>query len=372
MLKSLELKNSIKDLKIEIEDGIKNKIDMSSKAEELDQLIGEYQEALEKENKIKNKNNKEISKVENRKSFNRALKNLLIGKEVQEQDKQFMPKVVDAAGQYVAAGTPGAGAYLVSEEFLPLHKHNAGTVDLAQYCRTINVSKPAGKVPTLDLSQNIELADFAVDNEAEIAKKSAVFDQVPYTCKNKGAIIPVGLDLIEDADVDVVAAIHELFDVAKTRARNAEIIAAAKTGATEVTGVDFAAIDLADAIKTALNEKLSTTYAANAKIFVGQATYNKLATLKDGNDNYILQPVLAAPGKYAVDGHEVVVLDTVYGLNDVIVGDFNQILNIERKGFEVSSDLSSGFKTYSLNIRAVARYTELNVAPKAFVVIKSA
>ena len=62
----------------------------------------------------------------------------------------------------------------------------------------------------------------------KLLKNPLYSTKYPILAKNKGAIIPVGLDLIEDADVDVVAAIHELFDVAKTRARNAEIIAAAK------------------------------------------------------------------------------------------------------------------------------------------------
>lgn len=373
MLKSLQIKNAIRDLKIEIEDGIRNQIDMTSKAEELDSMISEYRSAIELETKIKNKNtiNKESQIVETKKSFNRALAALLTGRQVAEADKVNMPKVVDAAGQYVASDAPGAGAYLVSEEFLPVEKTNKDYVDLATICRTVNVTKPTGKVPTIDMSQDIELADFSVDNEAEIAKKSAVFEQVPYTCKNKGAIIPVGLDLVEDADDDVVGVIYELFDVARVKARNKDIVAAATAGATALTA-DFASVELTDAIKTALHEKLSVAYGKNAKIVCNQTHWAAISKLKDQNDNYIAQPIVTEPGKYAIDGHEVIVLDNNSGLNKVVVGDFNQILNVQRKGFEVSSDLSSGFKTYSLNVRAVTRYTVVNVAPTAFCTIASA
>ena len=373
MLKSLELKNLIQDIKINILNGINQNLNMDSEAQELDSLISEYQQALESENKIKNKNtvNKESKKLETKKSFNRALAALLTGRQVAEQDKVNMPKVVDAAGQYVASDAPGAGAYLVGEEFLPVEKTNKDYVDLATICRTVNVTKPTGKVPTIDMSQDIELADFAVDNETEIAKKSAVFEQVPYTCKNKGAIIPVGLDLVEDADDDVVGVIYELFNAARVKARNKDIVAAATAGATALTA-DLYTFEMVDAIKTALHEKLSVAYGKNAKIVCNQTHWAAISKLKDANDNYIAQPIVTEPGKYAIDGHEVIVLDNNSGLNKVIVGDFNQILNVQRKGFEVSSDLSSGFKTYSLNVRAVTRYTVVNVAPAAFCTIASA
>ena len=46
MLKSLEIKASIKDLKDEIDAGIKENLDMTAKAQELEALMAEYDEAL--------------------------------------------------------------------------------------------------------------------------------------------------------------------------------------------------------------------------------------------------------------------------------------------------------------------------------------
>lgn len=372
MLRSLEIKNAIRDLKTEIEDGIRNQIDMTSKAEELDSMISEYQSAIELETKIKNKTNKESKKLETRKSFNRALKALLAGRQVAEADKQYMPQIVDAAGQYISKDNGAAGAYLVSEEYLPLEKINRGVVDLATLCRKVYVTKTSGKVPVLDMSQpDVELVDFNVDNETEIEKKSAVFQQVPYTCKNRGAIIPIGLDLVEDADCDVVEAVYDLFNEARIRSRNKSIISAAQKGPQEITS-DLTSIATFDAIKTALNVNLKVADKANATILMDQTAFNNLSTVKDGNDQYLMQPVVTDPGKYAIDGRPVVVVDNTYTMPGIIVGNFNHILDIERKGLEISSDMSSGFKTYSMNVRAVVRNTLLNINKTAFVVIKSA
>ena len=372
MLKSLEIKNAITDLKGKIQDGINSNVDMTEQAKILDNLLIDYKNALESENKQKNINinNKELPKMEKKKAFNRVIKNLLAGRPVAEADKQYMPKIVDAAGQYNSSGTAAAGAYLVSEEFLPIERQGEYGVDLSKYCRQVPVTKPTGKVPTVDLSQDIELADFSVDNETEIAKKSAVFGQQPYTLANKGAIIPVGLDLLEDSDEDVVALVAEVFEGARIKSTNKEVITELGKATNTIENVDFTGVALIDAIKSALNEKLAGVYATNAKIVMSQTDFAAMVNLKDKQGRYYVQPVVTEPGKYQIDGREVIKIDNSYNTTGtVFVGDLKQIMDISRKGFEISSDLSSGFKTYSVNVRAVKRAVEMNVCPSAFVKI---
>lgn len=372
MLKSLELKNAIMDLKGKIQDGINSNVDMTEQAKVLDNLLIDYKNALESENKQKNiniNNNKELP-MEKKKIVNRVIKNLLSGRPVAEEDKAYMPKIVDAAGQYYASGTAAAGAYLVSEEFLPIERQGEYGVDLSAYCRQVPVTKPTGKVPTVDLSQDIELADFAVDNETEIAKKSAVFGQQPYTLANKGAIIPVGLDLLEDSDEDVVALVAEVFEGARIKSTNKEVITELGKATNTIENVDFTGVALIDAIKSALNEKLAGVYATNAKIVMSQTDFAAMVNLKDKQGRYYVQPVVTEPGKYQIDGREVIKIDNSYNTTGtVFVGDLKQIMDISRKGFEISSDLSSGFKTYSVNVRAAKRAVEMNVCPSAFVKI---
>lgn len=372
MLKSLEIKNAIQDLKGVIQDGINQNQDMTEQAKKLDNLLSDYKIALDEENKQKNINinNKELPKMEKKKAFNRVIKNLLAGRPVAEADKQYMPKIVDAAGQYNSSGTAAAGAYLVSEEFLPIERQGEYGVDLSAYCRQVPVTKPTGKVPTVDLSQDIELADFSVDNETEIAKKSAVFAQQPYTLANKGAIIPVGLDLLEDSDEDVVALVAEVFEGARIKSTNKEVITELGKATNVIENVDFASVALIDAIKNALNEKLAGVYATNAKIVMSQTDFAALMNMKDKQGRYYVQPMVTDPGKYQIDGKEIIKIDNSYNTTGTVyVGDMKQIMDISRKGFEISSDLSSGFKTYSVNVRAVKRATEMNVCPAAFVKI---
>lgn len=373
MLKSLELKNSILCLKKDIEAGIQNNINMDNKALELEKLIDEYKNALTSEQKTKlNFKNKETHPImKDRIALNRVLKNLLSGRSVEEADQTFIPKMVDVASGNYNGTSKGAGAYLVSEEFLPIEKQNADQTDLSAFCRTIPVSKPSGKIPVIDMAQDLELIDFVSDNGTEIEKKSAAFTQLPYALSPKGAIIPVSVDLLEDADEDVVALIYELFNVAYTRGRNKEIVKAMGTTENTATGA-FDQVAVIDAIKTAFTDTLNITYGKNAKVFMPQTVWAKVISLKDKAGQYYVQPVVTEPGKYAIDGHEVVVFENALGDDAVYVGDPMQIMVIERKGLEVSSDLSSGFKTYTMNTRAVARFQVVCANKKAFVKITNA
>lgn len=54
MLKSLEIKNAIQDLRGVIQDGINNNVDMTDQAKKLDGLLVDYKNALDEENKQKN------------------------------------------------------------------------------------------------------------------------------------------------------------------------------------------------------------------------------------------------------------------------------------------------------------------------------
>lgn len=383
MLKSLELKQGIQALRNSIMDATAKGEDATSKAKELEALMAEYSSALDAENEkrknLKGDKKMSMSMTEKRQGFNRVLKNLLTGKAIAEADKQFMPKVVDTAtGQY--AGENVAGGYLIPEEFLEAYSLNEGMVNLASLVDQVSVSYPSGKIPTIDYSQVIELADFVNDNDKEIARKSAVFGQTSFSLNTRGALIAIARELIQDSATDVVAVINRLFARAEIETCNKDIITACQASGVNVkTDVDFTKNEMIDAIIEALDSTLDMTYAPNAKILMCQKDWVAVQTLKDADGQYYVQPIITEAGKFAIHGHEVVVVPNKYfttGEDEskkiggtIIVGDFKQLKKMIRVGYEVSADESAGFTRNSIMIRAIARFCIKNMYAKAFVKI---
>ena len=58
--------------------------------------------------------------------------------------------------------------------------------------------------------------------------------------------------------------------------------------------------------------------------------------------------------------------------NTIVIGDFKMIRELERAGYEVNADLSAGFKTNSVLVRALARFVDKNMWKKAFVKLTAA
>lgn len=369
MLKSLEIKASIKDLKAEIDAGIKENLDMTAKAQELEAMMAEYDEALNAEQKKKTKeNNSKMSISEKRASFNRALKALWNGQPVAEADKANMPIVLKAEGTGNFPTDANTSSYLIPEEFMDALVVNEGIIDLSTLVDKVPVAAPSGKIPVIDYSQKIELADFVNDNETEITKKSVAFTQDSYTLGSRGALIPVARELIQDSATDVIAVINRLFARAKIYATNKDIVAAATMEGVPTDTCDMATVATIDKIKEVLISTLPITYQNNAKILMNQKTFAKLANLKTEDGEYYIQKDVTLGQRYAIDAHEIVVCENGDMANDtIVIGDFKMIRELERAGYEVNADLSAGFKTNSVLVRALARFTVKNMWKKAFV-----
>ena len=367
MLKSLEIKASIKDLKDEIDAGIKENLDMTAKAQELEALMAEYDEAVKAEQKKKFKEkNTQMSTSEKRASFNRALKALWNGQPVAEADKANAPVVIKAEGNYPTDSN--TSSYLIPEEFMDALAVNEGIIDLSVLVDKVPVTAPSGKIPVIDYSQKIELADFVNDNETEITKKCVAFTQDSYTLGTRGALIPIARELIQDSATDVVAVVNRLFARAKIYATNKDIVAAATMEGVPTDTCDMSTVATIDKIKEVLISTLPVTYQSNAKILMNQKTFAKLANLKTEDGEYYIQKDVTLGQRYGIDAHEVVVCENGdMADNTIVIGDFKMIRELERAGYEVNADLSAGFKTNSVLVRALARFVVKNMWKKAFV-----
>ena len=112
---------------------------------------------------------------------------------------------------------------------------------------------------------------------------------------------------------------------------------------------------------------LPAQFDANAKFLMNKATFwNQFAAMEDANGNPIINPDLAAPGKYMVRGYPVLVDDNV-AANEAYLGDFTQIVGNLSQDIMVERSTESGFLNNSVDFRGTAIF-DCDVALPAAIV----
>lgn len=360
MLKSVECKQEMVALQAQIQD-LTNKGEAAPQ-ELLDQFEAkknEYIAALEQEMEDKKVNQPVITDVIASKAlFNKSLKSALLGIKDENFDKFFN----------VASGQNGAvdadGGYLIPEEFLPLAELNLGGVDLRAIVTNVPVTTRSGKVPVVNYDeQTVQLADF--DENNAISQTKAVFDSKSFTLGSKGAIIPVSRELLLDANSNVLAIISNVFGTVYRKTVNKAITGLVETDTTAGKQSPSNINDAIDAIKKAVIE--TKTAFGGPTIVVGKAAWAKLALAKDAQERYLLARDANNSTIKAIEGCTVLVVDDKdISANTVLVGDFSAIYHIAFPSLEIASSEHAGFGTNSVHVRAVCRFTNLDVYKEAF------
>lgn len=361
MLKSVEIKQEMVNLQAQIKE-------LTDKGEAVaPELVAQYKEkkdeyiaALEKEMEEKKVSQPVIIDAASKKAmFNKSLKSALLGIKDENFDKFFNL----ASGQNGATGADGG--YLIPEEFLPLAELNMGGVDLRAIVTNVPVTTRSGKVPVVDYdAQNVVLADF--DENNAISQTKAVFDSKSYTLGSKGAIIPVSRELLMDANSNVLAIISNVFGTVYRKTVNKAITGLVETDSTEATAV---ATDLNDAVDKIKKAVIATKSAfGGPTIVTTKSAWSELALAKDGQKRYLLARDANNNTVKAIEGCTVLIVDDkeMKDVKTVLVGDFSAIYHIAFPSLEIASSEHAGFGTNSVHVRAVCRFTNLDVYAKAF------
>nr|DAK44860.1 MAG TPA: major capsid protein [Caudoviricetes sp.] len=176
-------------------------------------------------------------------------------------------------------------------------------VDLKQFVTTHKASKGEGSYPILKRATSEMVSVEELEKNPALAKPE--FTDVPWKVKTYRGAIPLSQEAIDDADVDLLAIVAEAANQIKVNTTNKAIATVLK---------DFEAKSAAnlDEIKHILNKDLDPAY--NVSFVVSQSFYQKLDTLKDKNDRYLLQDSITSASGKAFLGHPVfVVSDTTLG-----------------------------------------------------------
>ena len=214
-----------------------------------------------------------------------------------------------------------------------------------------------------DDEQALQLADF--DENNAISQTKAVFDSKSFTLGSKGAIIPVSRELLLDANSNVLAIISNVFGTVYRKTVNKAITGLVETDTTEGKQSPSNINDAIDAIKKAVIE--TKTAFGGPTIVVGKAAWAKLALAKDAQERYLLARDANNSTIKAIEGCTVLVVDDKdISANTVLVGDFSAIYHIAFPSLEIASSEHAGFGTNSVHVRAVCRFTNLDVYKEAF------
>ncbi|MEB3521042.1 phage major capsid protein [Streptococcus sp. S2(2023)] len=176
-------------------------------------------------------------------------------------------------------------------------------LDLKQFATIHKASKGEGSYPILKRATSEMVSVEELEKNPALAKPE--FTSVDWKVKTYRGAIPLSQEAIDDADVDLLAIVAEAANQIKVNTTNKAIATVLK---------DFEAKNATnlDEIKHILNKDLDPAY--NVSFVVSQSFYQKLDTLKDKNDRYLLQDsITSASGKEFL-GHPVfVVSDTTLG-----------------------------------------------------------
>ena len=360
MLKSVECKQEMVNLQAQIKE-------LTDKGEAVaPELVAQYKEkkdeyiaALEKEMEEKKVTQPVIIDAASKKAmFNQCMKNALMGIKDENFDKFFNV----AKGQNGANGADGG--YLIPEEFLPLAELNLGGVDLRAIVTNVPVTTRSGKVPIVNYDdQTLGLVDF--DENNEITESKATFGSASFNLSSKGAIIPVSRELLLDANSDVLAIISNVFGKVYSHAVNKAITALVETDTTAGKQTTTDLNDAVDKIKTAVIT--TKTAFGGPTVVIGKKSWAKLALAKDAQKRYLLARDANNSTIKAIEGCAVMVVDDKdISENAVLVGDFSAIYHIAFPSLEIASSEHAGFNKNSVFVRAVCRFTNLDVYKEAF------
>jgi len=172
-----------------------------------------------------------------------------------------------------------------------------GLVDLSAYVTKEAVGTGQGKFPVAKrakaiLATKAELAEIASIDEP-------LFNEVEYKVETRIGQIAFSNELIEDAEIDVVAYAKRQMQRMVKNTNNANIMTVLNS---------FAKVDAtnADELKRVVNVDLDPEL--DLKIVLNQDAYQSIDTMKDSQGRYLLQDSIAVASGKTLFGKEVIVV----------------------------------------------------------------
>lgn len=242
-----------------------------------------------------------------------------------------------------------------------------GQADLTKYVTTQTVGTGQGKFPIAKRSRSILATKAELATIAEIDEP--LFNEVNYKVETRIGQIAMSNELLEDAEIDVVAYAKKQMQRMVTNTNNKGVIDVISAFSKKVAnGID----ELKRVINVDLDPEL------DLKIVLNQDAYNYIDTLKDTQGRYLLQDAIAFESGKSLFGKEVIVVSnkvastpsTAKGF--VFVGDLQEAVAYFKRT-EITAEWEK-FDAYSKGLAVGVRsdYKQIDAEAGFMVTLKDA
>ncbi|WP_202813629.1 phage major capsid protein, partial [Loigolactobacillus rennini] len=177
--------------------------------------------------------------------------------------------------------------------------------DLSQLVQKTSVKTASGKYPILKRADTKFNTVEELEKNPELAKPK--FETIAWEVSTYRGAIPISQEALDDSVANLTAIVQENIQEQKINTLNVEISNVLKT-------FNPATVEDVDDLKEIANVKLDPGY--DRQIICTQSFYQKLDTLKDGNNRYLLEDSITNTSGNVVLGMNVtVVRDDLLGEN---------------------------------------------------------
>lgn len=249
--------------------------------------------------------------------------------------------------------TKGAEAVIPEEVVNPVLELKNSKYNLANYATVKTVGTGSGHYP---IATRYNTATLATKEElAEIGDVDAnMFENVKFETKTRAGKIALSNEIVDDAEVDIVAEVKNQLQKLVDNTDNAEIIKVLQGDTFQkknVTNVDD--------LKKVFNVDLDPALQGTSTWLVNQSAFQVLDTLKDNEGRYLLQPDVTAPSGFSLLGQPVVKISNKFlpdnsdGTHPMILGDIAEAVAVFRRN-QVTAQWDK-FDMYSQGLSVVVR-----------------
>lgn len=230
-----------------------------------------------------------------------------------------------------------------------------GLVDLSAYVQKENVGTGQGKFPVAKRAKAILATKAELAEIAEIDEP--LFLEVDYKCETRIGQIAFSNELIEDAEIDVVAYAKRQMERMVRNTNNANIMGV-------INGFDKVNATNADELKRVVNVDLDPEL--DLKIVMNQDAFQAIDTMKDTQGRYLLQDSIAVASGRTLFGKEVIVVSNTVAPTPkdatgfIFIGDLKEAVFMAQRN-EISAEWEK-FDRYSKGLAVGLRsdYTAID------------
>lgn len=346
------LTNKISEARNLTEEG---KIEEATKITDEAEILKEQIENLEKLAKLENEISddttvvEETSTGETKPEARTVLVKALAGKKLTVEERGMLK-------EGTAVSPDVSGAYIVPEDVkTQINEYKRQYKSMKDFVDVQTTSTVSGSFVYEDGSTMTELSDLT---EGEvIPEHTPKFNKKEYKIKDKGALLPITNQLLQDEAGGLLSYVGRWFSRKAIKTENKDIFTILKNGK---TAVDVSKIS---ELKKIVNVDLDPELSDGTIFITNQNGFNYLDSLTDSTGRPLLQPDPTDKTKKFFGGYPVEVFSNAnlpsvaQDTAPVLVGNFIEALRfMDRDVYELATSKEAGFTKNITYLRAIERY----------------